>query len=78
MCLEIGSLYRMLTRMMTLGWIEEHPTPSSPAEGGGGRHEQQRRYYSLTSLGREAVVAEVERLDQVLSLARAKLLVPAE
>lgn len=69
--LEIGSLYRMLARLSTLGLIEEHEPTSR--EGG---HEGRRRYYRLTPFGRRVAQAEAARLQAALTLARRHKLVP--
>ena len=70
--LEIGSLYRILSRLTAAGLIESE----APAEGAGG-HEARRRYYRITSLGRRVAAAEAQRLDAVLRLARRHKLLPS-
>jgi DNA-binding PadR family transcriptional regulator len=68
--LEIGSLYRMLTRMESQGLIEERETPvDSDAP------ESRRRYYGITPLGRRVAKAEAARLRAVLDLAESKKLI---
>ena len=65
--LEIGSLYRKLTRMETDGLIEEKDglvPPDTP--------ESRRRYYGITRLGRRVAQAEAARLRAVLELAESK------
>jgi DNA-binding PadR family transcriptional regulator len=69
--LEIGSLYRMLARLTTLGVIDEHEPPARDAG-----HEGRRRYYRLTAFGRRVAEAEAARLESVLALARRRRLVP--
>lgn len=66
--LEIGSLYRMLSRLLEWGLIEEDPTPYAETAG------PKRRYYRITSLGRAVAQAEVARLRDVLSVAEIRLL----
>ncbi len=71
--LEIGSLYRILSRLMAAGLIE-----SAAASGDGGGHEARRKYYRITSRGQaqltedrrqwEAVDATLRGIWQVLSL----------
>ena len=68
--LEIGSLYRMLTRMETQGLIEER---DGPAESDA--PESRRRYYGITALGRRVAKAEATRLRAVLDLAESKRLI---
>ena len=70
--LEIGSLYRMLSRLTGQGLIEDlgkDPQASTPAEN--------RRYYSITAFGRRVARAEARRLREVLEVARSKDLLPA-
>lgn len=62
---EIGSLYRVLARLMDTGWVEEvDPGPGRPKTHRG----KPRRYYGITELGREAVRAEVARLRDAVAL----------
>ena len=65
--LELGSLYRMLSRLRESGLIEEDPvarrSPAGPA----------RKVYRITALGRDVVRAEAERLRAVLAVADAWL-----
>jgi len=67
----IGSLYRILARLSSLGWVEEAPAPSeAPTEHRGHR----RQYYRLTAEGRAALLDESRRLESVLQLARERKL----
>ena len=68
--LEIGSLYRMLTRMETEGLIEERDGPAKPDAP-----ESRRRYYGITPLGRRVAKAEASRLRAVLDLAESRRLI---
>ncbi len=68
--LEIGSLYRRLTRMEADGLIEEQEG-SMPADA----PESRRRYYGITKLGRGVARAEASRLQAVLQLAESKNLI---
>jgi DNA-binding PadR family transcriptional regulator len=65
--LELGSLYRMLSRLRETGLIEEdpvaRPSPSGPA----------RKVYRITALGRDVARAEADRLRAVLAVADARL-----
>ena len=70
--LEIGSLYRILSRLTAQGLIE-HLDPPAAAEG----HEARRRYYRITSFGRRVAAAEAGRLAAVLRLARRHKLLPS-
>jgi DNA-binding PadR family transcriptional regulator len=66
---EIGSLYRLLTRLLSKGLVEETSHPRGEDEPHPGR---ERRYYRLTSLGRSAVRSEARRLREVLQLAASR------
>jgi DNA-binding PadR family transcriptional regulator len=58
--LELGSLYRLLARLLDEGLIQ-----SSEPDG-------RRRLYSLTPLGRSALQTEARHLASVLKLMRAR------
>lgn len=60
---EIGSLYRMLARLVDSGLVVEagDRVPDDDASPG-----RPRRYYRITALGREAILAESERLRSLL------------
>jgi DNA-binding PadR family transcriptional regulator len=62
--LEVGSLYRLLSRLLEEGLIEQ-------ADEDG-----RRRNYALTRAGRQALKAEAERLAGVVSLLRLRKLLP--
>jgi DNA-binding PadR family transcriptional regulator len=65
---EIGSLYRVLARLMEAGWVREvDPVPESPRTHRG----KPRRYYGITDSGLEAVRAEVTRLREAVALVEA-------
>ena len=71
--LSAGTLYSSIRRMVEQGLIEElddSPDPSSSDE--------RRRYYRLTRAGRRAAALEVERLNSLLTQARASGLVPGK
>ena len=70
--LEIGSLYRILSRLTQQGLIEDF-APSASAQG----HEARRRYYRITAFGRRVAQAEAARLDAVLRQARKQKLLPS-
>jgi len=64
--LSAGTLYGAIKRMLEDGLIEE--TAERPdAE----YHDERRRYYRVTAFGREAAMAEAERLSQLVSQAQA-------
>ena len=64
-----GSLYRVLSRLMTWGLIEEVEPPEGDEEHPG----RSRRWYALTPLGRETLAETSSRLGHVAALARRKL-----
>ena len=66
--LEAGTLYAAIKRMKEEGWIED--TPSLP--GGDAR----RRTYAITELGREILLAESQRLESMVRLAREAAVLP--
>lgn len=73
---EIGSMYRVLSRLMTEGRVEEVKPPADEPAVTRGRT---RRYYGLTRAGRHALRAEARRLADVVELARSRdLLVGGE
>jgi PadR family transcriptional regulator PadR len=64
---EIGSLYRVLARLMSLGYVVEIDPPADAPEIHRGRP---RRYYRITPPGRELLASEAKRLETALRLAR--------
>jgi DNA-binding PadR family transcriptional regulator len=66
-----GTLYGTINRMLQAGLIQESPERTDPE-----LNEERRRYYRITGKGRRAVVAEVERLQGLIRVARAKRLLP--
>ena len=61
---EVGTLYRVIGRLLQMGLIEEH-------EGDG-----RRRSYGLTRVGRRAVKAEAARLEGLVNQLRIRKLLP--
>jgi len=60
--LDIGSLYRIVSRMLTDGLIREvKPPPAAPED------RRVRRYYAATELGRAVVRAEAARMRALLA-----------
>ena len=62
--LEIGSLYRILSRLLEAGLIED-------AEA-----DERRHYYRITRLGRRVLKTEAERLSGLVDLMRTRRLLP--
>ncbi|HET9995443.1 MAG TPA: PadR family transcriptional regulator [Candidatus Acidoferrum sp.] len=65
--LSTGTLYGIIKRMLADGLIVE--LRSRPAET---EDDERRRYYRLTPQGRQVAVAEAERMDEILSVARSR------
>jgi DNA-binding PadR family transcriptional regulator len=64
--LEPGTLYRALHRMLKDGWVVESARrPAADLD------DERRRYYRLTPAGRKVAIAEAERLDRLVAVARA-------
>jgi DNA-binding PadR family transcriptional regulator len=67
--LEPGTLYRALHRMLKDGWVVESARrPAADLD------DERRRYYRLTPAGRKVAVAEAERLERLVTVARAQRL----
>lgn len=71
---EIGSLYRVLARLMDSGLVDETEPPPDAVEGA--QRGLPRRYYRITAVGLAAARAEARRLSEVLRLARDRDLLP--
>ncbi len=67
--LSAGTLYGIIKRLLTEGLIEE--SRRRPAAE---NDDERRRYYRLTSFGRQVAMAEAERMDEALAVARVKKL----
>ncbi len=62
-----GTLYGSIKRMIADGLIEESDERPDPA-----MDDQRRRYYRITDFGRRVTGTEAERLQSLVSAARAK------
>jgi len=62
--LEIGSLYRLLSRLLDSGLIEEAD------------EDERRRFYRISRVGRRVLKSEAERLVELVELSRALKLLP--
>jgi DNA-binding PadR family transcriptional regulator len=60
--LSAGTLYALIRRAEADGLISET--------------DERRRYYRLSALGRRVAAAEIDRLESIVEMARAKKLVP--
>ena len=70
---EVGTLYRVLARMMASGLVEETEAPASAPRVHRGRS---RRYYRLTREGRALLKAEARRLASAVEIARDRAILP--
>jgi len=66
-----GTLYDSLARLLTQGLVKEAEAPE-------GETDSRRRYYQLTAIGRKVLDAELSRLEEILSLAKASRTRPRE
>jgi DNA-binding PadR family transcriptional regulator len=64
--LEVGSLYRVLKRLLEQELVAEAPDDDATAAPG-----KPRRRYRITAFGRQVARAEAERLEQAVAAARA-------
>ena len=65
---EIGAMYRVLSRLLAEGWVEETPPPKGARPGARGLP---RRYYALTDRGWDVLRQEVRQLNAIVDAARA-------
>ena len=70
---EIGSTYRILSRLLDEGWIEETEAPEGTKPGTRGLP---RKYYALTAEGRAVCGAESRRMARLVELASERDLMP--
>lgn len=70
--LGAGTLYGLVKRLLAQGIIEESRRRPPAAED-----DERRRYYRLTGFGRKVLAAEVDRLEQVVEMARAMKILKA-
>jgi DNA-binding PadR family transcriptional regulator len=68
--LSAGTLYAVIKRLLDDELIAESDERPDPA-----LDDERRHYYRLLPFGRQVAVAEAERMEQALSLARAKRLI---
>lgn len=65
--LSTGTLYGIIKRLLADGLIAERRWRPSEA-----LDDERRRYYRLTPQGRQVAMAEAERMDEILSIARSR------
>lgn len=66
-----GTLYGSIKRMLASALIEEAGERPAPEID-----DERRRYYRLTGLGRRALLAEIQRYHEAVSLAQQRQLLP--
>jgi DNA-binding PadR family transcriptional regulator len=66
--LSSGTLYAIIKRLLQDGLIDEIAERPD-------HDDERRRYYGLTAFGRQVAAAEAERMEELLSAARAKRLI---
>jgi len=71
---EIGSLYRVIARLVSAGFVEQVEGTAAPAEEV--HPGRQRKYYALTSAGESALREEAARLQAAVKLASGRGLLP--
>lgn len=59
------SLYHRLSRLKKLGYIEDTPTPDGEPQ------DDRYRYFRITTCGRQALAAELQRLENLIRVAQA-------
>ena len=60
-----GTIYGTLQRLMDSGWVEESDGPAAAVD-------ERRRHYRLTRSGRQALEAEVQRMEGLVRAARSQ------
>jgi DNA-binding PadR family transcriptional regulator len=68
-----GTLYGTIKRAIAAGLVEESDERPDPE-----MDDERRRYYRMTAFGRWVASAEAERLDRLVTEAKAKRLLPGE
>jgi len=69
MILSPGTLYPLIRRLLDTALIEESEQRPDPA-----LDDERRRYYAVTRRGRQAAAAEMNRMQEVIEMGRAKKL----
>ena len=68
-----GTLYDNLKKLMDAGLVSDAPPSSSSKRRSVSTKEDDRRFYTLTKEGKDALAAEVDRLQTVVTQARSRL-----
>src|ERR1700691_237867 len=68
-----GTLYDNLKKLMVAGLVADAPPSSSSKRKAASAKEDDRRFFTLTKEGKDALAAEVDRLQTVVTQARLRL-----
>ena len=68
-----GTLYDNLRKLMAVGWVTDGPISGAQRRRSGSAKQDDRRFYTLTKKGKDALAAEVARLQNVVSEAKLRL-----
>jgi DNA-binding PadR family transcriptional regulator len=68
-----GTLYDNLKKLISAGLVADVPTSSSSKRKAASAQEEDRRLFSLTREGKDALAREVDRLQGVVTRAKARL-----
>ena len=68
--LSTGTLYGALKRLLAQGWIERADEAEQTVPASGGNPDRPRKSYTLTSLGRRVLNAEIARLQSLVTVAQ--------
>jgi DNA-binding PadR family transcriptional regulator len=68
-----GTLYDNLKKLMDAGLVADAPKSASSKRKSATTKEDDRRFYTLTRQGKDALSAEVDRLQSVVTQARLRL-----
>lgn len=71
-----GTLYGSIQRMLKDGLIVELRDRADPAHGPA-HGEERRRYYRLSGFGQRVLLAEAQRLEQLVRIAQTKRVLPS-
>lgn len=68
-----GTLYDNLKKLISAGLVGDVPTSSSSRRKAASAQEDDRRFFTLTREGKDVLAREVDRLQGVVTKARARL-----
>lgn len=68
-----GTLYDNLKKLISAGLVADAPTSSSSKRKAASAQEDDRRFFTLTREGKDVLAREVDRLQGVVTKARARL-----